>query len=125
MTHVILVVEDNERNLKLLRDVLEYAGFDVRAARTAEDGISLAVSEPPERSSGFLARTFCDQYHCTVPMWCARSRTAHLGVVGTRASRSDDPTTSARRRLCAAMASTASSNPKLTPPPSLVWLTVP
>jgi two-component system cell cycle response regulator DivK len=48
MTHVILVVEDNERNLKLLRDVLEYAGYDVRAARTAEDGIILAVSEPPD-----------------------------------------------------------------------------
>ena len=47
MTHVILVVEDNERNLKLLRDVLEYAGYDVRAARTAEEGITLAVSEPP------------------------------------------------------------------------------
>jgi CheY-like chemotaxis protein len=48
MTHVILVVEDNERNLKLLRDVLEYAGYDVRTARTAEDGITLAVSEPPD-----------------------------------------------------------------------------
>ena len=48
MTHVILVVEDNERNLKLLRDVLEYTGYDVRAARTAEDGITLAVSEPPD-----------------------------------------------------------------------------
>ena len=48
MTHVILVVEDNERNLKLLRDVLEYAGYDVRAARTAEDGIKLAVSDPPD-----------------------------------------------------------------------------
>jgi two-component system, cell cycle response regulator DivK len=48
MTHVILVVEDNERNLKLLRDVLEYAGYDVRVARTAEDGITLAVSEPPD-----------------------------------------------------------------------------
>jgi two-component system cell cycle response regulator DivK len=47
MTHVILVVEDNERNLKLLRDVLEYAGYDVRAARTAEEGISLAVNQPP------------------------------------------------------------------------------
>jgi len=39
MTHVILVVEDNERNLKLLRDVLEYAGYDVRVARTGEDGV--------------------------------------------------------------------------------------
>jgi two-component system cell cycle response regulator DivK len=48
MTYVILVVEDNERNLKLLRDVLEYAGYDVRVARTAEDGISLAASEPPD-----------------------------------------------------------------------------
>jgi len=47
MTYVILVVEDNERNLKLLRDVLEYAGYDVRVARTAEDGITVAVKEPP------------------------------------------------------------------------------
>ena len=48
MTYVILVVEDNERNLKLLRDVLDYAVFDVRVARTAEDGITLAASEPPD-----------------------------------------------------------------------------
>jgi CheY-like chemotaxis protein len=48
MTYVILVVEDNERNLKLLRDVLEYAGYDVRVARTAEDGITSAVGEPPD-----------------------------------------------------------------------------
>ena len=48
MSYMILVVEDNERNLKLLRDVLEYAGYDVRVARTAEDGITLAVSEPPD-----------------------------------------------------------------------------
>jgi len=45
---VILVVEDNERNLKLLRDVLEYAGYDVRVARTGEDGVTLAVKEPPD-----------------------------------------------------------------------------
>jgi two-component system cell cycle response regulator DivK len=48
MTHVILVIEDNERNLKLLRDVLEYAGYDVRVARTGEDGVTLAVKEPPD-----------------------------------------------------------------------------
>ena len=48
MTHMILVVEDNERNLKLLRDVLEYAGYDVRVARTGEDGVTLAVKEPPD-----------------------------------------------------------------------------
>jgi two-component system cell cycle response regulator DivK len=48
MSHVILVVEDNERNLKLVRDVLEYAGYDVRVARTGEDGVTLAVKEPPD-----------------------------------------------------------------------------
>ena len=48
MTHVILIVEDNERNLKLLRDVLEYAGYDVRVARTGEDGVTLAVTESPD-----------------------------------------------------------------------------
>ena len=31
----ILVVEDNEKNLKLVRDVLQYAGFDVVAASSA------------------------------------------------------------------------------------------
>jgi two-component system cell cycle response regulator DivK len=48
MSYVILLVEDNERNLKLLRDVLDYAGYDVRVARTAEDGITLATSEHPD-----------------------------------------------------------------------------
>jgi two-component system, cell cycle response regulator DivK len=48
MTPVILVVEDNERNLKLLRDVLEYAGYVVRVARTGEDGVTLALKEPPD-----------------------------------------------------------------------------
>ena len=46
MTYVILVVEDNERNLKLLRDVLEYAGYDVRVARTAD----AAVEPDPPRT---------------------------------------------------------------------------
>jgi two-component system cell cycle response regulator DivK len=48
MSYVILVVEDNERNLKLLQDVLEYAGYEVRVARTAEEGITLAASERPD-----------------------------------------------------------------------------
>ena len=40
----ILVVEDNERNLKLVRDVLEFAGFDVVAASSAEQGVALALA---------------------------------------------------------------------------------
>jgi CheY-like chemotaxis protein len=38
----VLVVEDNALNLKLVRDVLLHAGFDVVEARSGEDGIARA-----------------------------------------------------------------------------------
>jgi len=44
----ILVVEDNERNLKLVRDVLQYAGYDITEARTGEQGVQLARANPPD-----------------------------------------------------------------------------
>jgi len=44
----ILVVEDNERNLKLVRDVLRFAGFDVVEARSGEQGVALAQEHPPD-----------------------------------------------------------------------------
>ena len=57
MTHVILVVEDNERNLKLLCDLLEYEGYDVRVARTGEDAV--ATRNPFGDSTASSRRTFC------------------------------------------------------------------
>jgi two-component system cell cycle response regulator DivK len=47
-THRILVVEDNERNLKLVRDVLYFAGFDVLEARSGEEGVALARQSCPD-----------------------------------------------------------------------------
>jgi two-component system cell cycle response regulator DivK len=44
----ILVVEDNPLNLKLLRDVLQFAGYDVIEARSGEEGLRLAGEEPPD-----------------------------------------------------------------------------
>ena len=46
--HRILVIEDNDRNLKLVRDVLQYAGFEVLEARTGERGVELAVQCLPD-----------------------------------------------------------------------------
>jgi two-component system cell cycle response regulator DivK len=43
----ILVVEDNELNLKLVRDVLGHAGFDVIEARTGRQGVELAAACHP------------------------------------------------------------------------------
>jgi CheY-like chemotaxis protein len=45
---LILIIEDNERNLKLVRDVLQFNGFRTAEARTAEDGLVLANSRPPD-----------------------------------------------------------------------------
>jgi two-component system cell cycle response regulator DivK len=44
----ILVVEDNDRNLKLVRDVLVFAGFDVVEARTGEQGVEIAQEAKPD-----------------------------------------------------------------------------
>jgi two-component system cell cycle response regulator DivK len=44
----ILVVEDNPKNLKLVRDVLEFSGYEVVAATTGEDGVRLAEETAPD-----------------------------------------------------------------------------
>jgi two-component system, cell cycle response regulator DivK len=44
----ILVVEDNPKNLKLVRDVLQYSGYEVVEATTGEDGVRLAREVHPD-----------------------------------------------------------------------------
>jgi len=44
----ILVVEDNPLNLKLVRDVLEHAGYAVVAAGSAEEGLEVAARLHPD-----------------------------------------------------------------------------
>ena len=45
---LILIVEDNDKNLKLVRDVLQVKGFSTLEAGTAEDGIRLARESKPD-----------------------------------------------------------------------------
>ena len=45
---VILIVEDNERNLKLVRDVLRVKGYTTLEAVTGEEGVKLAVEQKPD-----------------------------------------------------------------------------
>ena len=45
---LILIVEDNEKNLKLVRDVLQVKGYQTIEAGTAEDGIKLAAEHKPD-----------------------------------------------------------------------------
>ena len=43
----ILIVEDNEKNLKLVRDVLQAKGYATIEAGTAEEGLELARARMP------------------------------------------------------------------------------
>ena len=45
---LILVVEDNEKNRKLVRDVLTFKGYTIVEAETGEDGVRLAKERLPK-----------------------------------------------------------------------------
>ena len=45
---LILIVEDNKKNLKLVRDVLQVKGYETLEAGTAEDGLKLARALAPD-----------------------------------------------------------------------------
>ena len=44
---LILIIEDNEKNRKLVRDVLQVKGFRTIESETAEGGLKLAVEQSP------------------------------------------------------------------------------
>ena len=44
----ILIVEDNEKNMKLVRDVLQHQGHATLEARSGEQGVQLAIEQRPD-----------------------------------------------------------------------------
>ena len=44
---IVLVVEDNEKNMKLFRDVLQATGYVTLEANTGEQAVELAVAQSP------------------------------------------------------------------------------
>lgn len=45
---VILIVEDNDKNMKLFRDVLKFAGYTTLEATTGQQGFDLALAHRPD-----------------------------------------------------------------------------
>ncbi|MEX2247265.1 MAG: response regulator [Dehalococcoidia bacterium] len=45
---LILIVEDNQKNLKLVRDILQFNGYRTLEAETAHDAIELATEHAPD-----------------------------------------------------------------------------
>ncbi len=44
----VLIVEDNEANLKLIRDILIYIGYKPIEAKNGDEGVELAKKERPD-----------------------------------------------------------------------------
>jgi two-component system cell cycle response regulator DivK len=47
MAELVLIVEDNEKNMRLARDVLRFHGFEVLEATSAARGLELAIAHRP------------------------------------------------------------------------------
>jgi two-component system cell cycle response regulator DivK len=45
---VILIVEDNENNMMLVRDVLQFKGYETLEATTGAEGVRLAIERKPD-----------------------------------------------------------------------------
>jgi two-component system cell cycle response regulator DivK len=48
MSRKILIVEDNDKNRRLIADILNYFGYDVKEAANGEEGINLAREFKPD-----------------------------------------------------------------------------
>jgi two-component system cell cycle response regulator DivK len=82
---VVLIVEDNERNLRLARDVLEFHGYRVIAADNGEDGVELAAAQRPDVILMDLALPGMDGVE-TLGVLKANADTAAIPVVALTAS---------------------------------------
>ncbi len=48
MSKRVLVIEDQEDNRRIVRDLLTSAGYDMIEAATGEEGLTLAEANPPD-----------------------------------------------------------------------------
>jgi two-component system, cell cycle response regulator DivK len=65
MAKRILVVEDQEDNMQILRDLLSSAGYEMIEAQDGEAGVSIAVSERPDLILMDIQLPLLDGYEAT------------------------------------------------------------
>lgn len=81
---LVLIVDDNDRNRKLARDVLRAAGFRTLEAATAAEGIALASEHLPDVVLMDLRLPDADGTEA-VRTLRAQPRTSHIPVVAVTA----------------------------------------
>ena len=77
---LVLIVDDNERNLRLARDVLQFAGFRTAEASSGGDGVAAAAAELPDVILMDIRLPDMDGTEA-VKLIKADPRTAHIPVV--------------------------------------------
>ena len=65
MTKRILVVEDQEDNIQILRDLLGSAGFTILEAKDGEEGVRVALAECPDLILMDIQLPLLDGYEAT------------------------------------------------------------
>jgi two-component system, cell cycle response regulator DivK len=65
MSKCVLIVEDQEDNRKILRDLLSNAGYDLIEATTGEEGVALALSKRPNLILMDIQLPVMDGYEAT------------------------------------------------------------
>jgi two-component system, cell cycle response regulator DivK len=86
---LVLIVDDNERNAKLVRDVLEAEGMSTLSATTAADGLALAREQQPDLVLMDLRLPDLDGWEAARRLR-ADQDTAHIPVVALSATRVED-----------------------------------
>ena len=81
----VLVVEDNDKNMKLACDILEAKGYQVLAASCGEDGVKLATEHLPDLTLMDIHMPGIDGVEA-LSLLRAEPRTASLRVVAFTAS---------------------------------------
>ena len=65
MSRCVLIVEDQEDNRKILRDLLSNAGYDLIEAANGEEGVALALSKRPNLILMDIQLPVMDGYEAT------------------------------------------------------------
>ena len=81
---LILIVEDNELNLELVRDLLQHHGYETVEARNAADALTLAAERRPELILMDIQLPDVDGVRALERLR-ADARTASIGVVALTA----------------------------------------
>lgn len=84
MQRTILIIEDNPMNLELATDLLETAGFVVRQARMAEEGLRIARAISPDLVLMDLSLPGMDGL-CATRTLKSDPATSHLPVIALTA----------------------------------------